>query len=91
MSPYSKSVFVCVKYFVTKLSLCVSEEGWRWQIAWSIGDLAVIVMGQRGGWGGGGLEVRFASLRFSMYRIEDSLPPSKVSKRILIVLLTDPL
>ena len=48
-----------MKYFVTKLSLCVSDEGWRWQIAWSIGDLALIVGGQRGD----GSSFRFASVQ----------------------------
>jgi len=52
-------VCLSVKYFVTKLSLCVSDEGWRWQIAWSIGDLVVIVGGQRGG----GSSFRFASVQ----------------------------
>jgi hypothetical protein len=73
-----------MKYFVTKLSLCVPDEEWRWQIAWSIGDLAVIVGRQP--WGRGRrVEVRFASLRFSVYGIEDSPPSYKVFKRILIL------
>jgi hypothetical protein len=46
--------------------------------------------GQRARGVGVGVEVRFASLRFSVYRIEDSLPSYKVFKRVLILLFTRP-